>query len=382
MKIKVGVHDFGWTAMVSYTKQANPLSPMSGEEIYVLDVVAQVSMESSKNLGNVQQLRPPHPNESGTYELISFTFDCITAISTIRLKIPKDLKSSEARQSVGKNLLEGIKRMNGDIPELDPVEHMKMSNEALVKDIGQMKKLESRYKSHPIRNRADFREIEQRYEHKMHLKEEYEQCRHEFKKAKSLLQLEELDRRKRVLRRLDYCDENDTIKPKGRVACELSSADELLLTEMIFTAAFSDLSSEMAAALLSCFVFEERTNAGKMQEELSGHLRNLQNHARKIAKVSVEAKLDIDEEKYVESFGPQMMDVVLKWCSGSSFHEIVKSTDVFEGSIIRCMRRLEELLSQMVDAARSFGDMNLVEKFEKSRVLLKRDIVFSASLYL
>ena len=46
------------------------------------------------------------------------------------------------------------------------------------------------------------------------------------------------------------------------------------------------------------------------------------------------------------------------------------------------MRRLEELLSQMVDAARSFGEANLVEKFERSRVLLKRDIVFSASLYL
>jgi hypothetical protein len=36
----------------------------------------------------------------------------------------------------------------------------------------------------------------------------------DFKKAKSLLQEEELGCRKRVLRRLQYCDENDSITVK------------------------------------------------------------------------------------------------------------------------------------------------------------------------
>lgn len=52
------------------------------------------------------------------------------------------------------------------------------------------------------------------------------------------------------------------------------------------------------------------------------------------------------------------------------------------GSIIRCMRRLDELLNQMIDAATSMGDQGLKEKFEEARKQLKRDIVFSASLYL
>jgi ATP-dependent RNA helicase DOB1 len=46
------------------------------------------------------------------------------------------------------------------------------------------------------------------------------------------------------------------------------------------------------------------------------------------------------------------------------------------------MRRLEELLQEMTLAAKSMHDETLVEKFEKARVVLKRDIVFSASLYL
>ena len=38
-------------------------------------------------------------------------------------------------------------------------------------------------------------------------------------------------------------------------------------------------------------------------------------------------------------------------------------TDVFEGSIIRCMRRLEELLRQMTMAAKAIGNTNLENKF-------------------
>lgn len=37
-----------------------------------------------------------------------------------------------------------------------------------------------------------------------------------LKKAQSLLQLEELGQRKRVLRRLQYCDANDVITTKVR----------------------------------------------------------------------------------------------------------------------------------------------------------------------
>ncbi|NXJ31113.1 MTREX helicase, partial [Dicrurus megarhynchus] len=79
----------------------------------------------------------------------------------------------------------------------------------------------------------------------------------ELKKAQSLLQLDELKCRKRVLRRLQYCDENDVITQKGRVSCEVSAADELMLTEMMFGGIFTDLSTSQLAALLSCFVFEE-----------------------------------------------------------------------------------------------------------------------------
>ena len=56
-----------------------------------------------------------------------------------------------------------------------------------------------------------------------------------------MLQLDELKCRKRVLRRLGYATSQDVIERKGRVACELSAADELLLTEMLFNGLFNNL---------------------------------------------------------------------------------------------------------------------------------------------
>ena len=45
---------------------------------------------------------------------------------------------------------------------------------------------------------------------------------------------------------------------KGRVACEISTGDELLLTELIFNGVFNTLPPEHCAGLLSCFVFTEK----------------------------------------------------------------------------------------------------------------------------
>lgn len=61
---------------------------------------------------------------------------------------------------------------------------------------------------------------------------------------------------------------------------------------------------------------------------------------------------------------------------------MLKIADVFEGSIIRCIKRLEELLRQMADAAKAIGNTELEHKFNEATTKIKRDIVFAASLYL
>lgn len=154
----------------------------------------------------------------------------------------------------------------------------------------------------------------------------------ELKKAKSVLQMDELKCRKRVLRRLAYCTAADVIEVKGRVACELNGADELLMTEMVFNGLFNSLSVPQMTAILSCLVCDEKSSeTSKLVDELGTPLRQMQDLARRIAKVSIESNIELDEENYVEKFRPFLMDVVFAWCNGSSFLQICKMTDIFEG---------------------------------------------------
>ena len=63
-----------------------------------------------------------------------------------------------------------------------------------------------------------------------------------------------------TLHRLGYASSTDVIDVKGRVACEISSGDELLLTELLFNGVFNNLTAEQSVALLSCFVFQEKVH--------------------------------------------------------------------------------------------------------------------------
>jgi superfamily II RNA helicase len=59
-----------------------------------------------------------------------------------------------------------------------------------------------------------------------------------------------------------------------------------------------------------------------------------------------------------------------------------KMTDVYEGSLIRVFRRLEEALRQMAQAAKVMGSEDLESKFEEALGKVRRDIVAAQSLYL
>lgn len=201
--------------------------------------------------------------------------------------------------------------------------------------------------------------------------------------ALSVLQMEELKQRKRVLRRLGFINDADVVQLKARVACEISTGDELVLSELLFNRFFNELTPEQCSAALSCFIFEEKSNeTPALKEELSKPYREIQAQARIIAKISQESKLPVNEDEYVDGFKYQLMEVVYRWCNGASFAEICKMTDVYEGSLIRLFRRLEELIRQIAQAAKVMGSDELEQKFEVALTKVRRDIVAAQSLYL
>jgi ATP-dependent RNA helicase DOB1 len=76
------------------------------------------------------------------------------------------------------------------------------------------------------------------------------------------------------------------------------------------------------------------------------------------------------------------MNAAAAWARGQRFSEVIKMAEVFEGSLTRAVRRLEELLRQVAMGLNSVGDNELAARFEEARAAIKRDIIFAASLYL
>jgi ATP-dependent RNA helicase DOB1 len=149
-----------------------------------------------------------------------------------------------------------------------------------------MATLEERLRTSPLAADPQLEARVAAYERKTQLSAEAKVLKKAIKQATAVAQMDELKSRKRVLRRsvppirthphaphthptdvdmgglhdgrLGYTTAQDVIELKGRVACEISTGDELLLTELIFSGAFNPLSVEQTAALLSCFVSEEK----------------------------------------------------------------------------------------------------------------------------
>lgn len=197
---------------------------------------------------------------------------------------------------------------------------------------------------------------------------------------------DDLKSMKRAMRRLQILSKDDIVELKGRVAGCISSCDEILMTELVFSGFFNDMTPQEIPAILSAIINDEG-NAKNMKfsfknERLNSFYTTLTDIVKKLGEVFSDCKINIDQEAYANTIKPQLIEVTYMWCCGSSFAEILKLTDIFEGNIIRCLKRVDELLQELVNAAKAIGNRDLQEKFEAGQKMLVRGIVFAASLYL
>lgn len=87
--------------LIKYEKKPNPQNPLSPDLMYFIHAAVPLSKESAHRLRDTSQARPPQKGQRGQIEVLAFAFDAISAVSKVRLKIPQELKTFEAKQSVG-----------------------------------------------------------------------------------------------------------------------------------------------------------------------------------------------------------------------------------------------------------------------------------------
>jgi antiviral helicase SKI2 len=76
-----------------------------------------------------------------------------------------------------------------------------------------------------------------------------------------------------------------------------------------------------------------------------------------------------------------LVEVVYEWARGMSFNRITNLTDVMEGTIVRVITRLDETCREVKSAAKLIGDPALYLKMQAGQEMIKRDVIFAASLY-
>jgi ATP-dependent RNA helicase DOB1 len=175
-----------------------------------------------------------------------------------------------------------------------------------------------------LHNSPRLTELYEQYAEKVDLTTKIKAIKKQITEAMSILQLDELKCRKRVLRRFGFINEADVVQLKARVACEISTGDELMLSELLFNGFFNNLTPEQVASVMSCFVFEEKVKEAPTltKDELAKPLKEIQSQARIIAKVSQESKMAVNEDEYVQSFHWELMEVIYEWSQGKSFADI------------------------------------------------------------
>lgn len=154
-------------------------------------------------------------------------------------------------------------------------------------------------------------QLMQQYKKKHELLEKSRALREEARNCQSIAMKDDLKRMKRVLKKLGHVDAGGVIQTKGRTACEVNTANELVVVELMFTGVFNDLSVEQCVALLSCMTFDERGKddddpAKGMKSYLAKPFFKLQEVARTVARVESACGIDINEDEFVEKFNPGM----------------------------------------------------------------------------
>jgi len=217
------------------------------------------------------------------------------------------------------------------------------------------------------------------------IKEHISQLRHSLS-DQNLQLLPDYEQRIQVLKQLQFIDESARIQLKGKVACEIHSGDELVLTELILDNVLADYEPAEIAALLSAFVFQEKTET---QPNLTGNLERgkdtiiaISEKVNEVQTLHQVIQSADDSNDFISRPRFGLMEVVYEWARGMSFKNITDLTDVLEGTIVRTITRLDETCREVKNAARIIGDPELYQKMQTAQEMIKRDITAVASLYM
>ena len=184
-----------------------------------------------------------------------------------------------------------------------------------------------------------------------------------------------------ILKNLNYVEADETLTMKGRIACEMTTSNELIATEIIFHNVLEPLNPPETAAILSSLVFQEKKGeSSKLTTRMEIARDQIEEIYEALSILQTDEGIFSDpDNKSPINFG--LAAVVYQWSRGAPFKDVKAMTLVQEGDIVRCVTRLDQLCTDIRNAARITGNASLYRKMEATSQCIKRDIMFAASMY-
>jgi len=342
LDVSIDGEHFGWGVLTTFKKRggtgsggdAGRLASLSNQPTYTLEVLlpcvdrhfdstdGKGLEEDTSNApllwrGTAKQCRPQKPgvDDEKVISMRVFTIglENIDRVSAVRIFTPNAVQSPEARKKVAMAVKEVQKRFPDGVPLLDPIKDLKIRDENFTTLMERADALSKRLSAHKLAvefSQEDRVRLVQAYEKKMDLKERARLLMDEARNFQSMAMKDDLKKMKRVLKKLGHVDANGVIQTKGRTACEINTADELVVTELIFTGVFKSLTVEQSVALLSTMTFGEPINDDEPTKGLKSFLLNpfykLQEVAKTVAQTQISCNLDVDEDAFLNKFNPAM----------------------------------------------------------------------------
>ncbi|KAL0270353.1 UNVERIFIED_CONTAM: hypothetical protein PYX00_007793 [Menopon gallinae] len=288
-------------------------------------------------------------------------------------------KTVEELTEITQNVVKGDLQLE----YLNLLKGVRIFNEEHIKMISDLTRLKSEIESFPSENVLVYEGQLKEIFRVKYLEKKRENLKY-LLSYKSMSLYPEYQSRLLVLRKLKYIDSNNSVQMKGNVACEMSN-HELLITELVLRNALNDLQPAEIAALLSCFVYQGKKNNEffEVTANLQAGIDMIQEVAKEVWETERECGLRQNEASgNEENLNFELVPVVYEWARGKEFSQIMTLTDVQEGIIVRCIQQLSETIRDVKDAARIIGEPTLQQKMEDACNAIKRDIVFTASLYM
>ena len=346
---------------------------------------------------------------------VAFRINDFEKISQIKISLPENLNSNSSLKKIEKiyqQLSQSLINKNNKKEKInykfmDPIKDMKINDQNFILNNSNIEKINSELKNiektflNSYGKIIDLSENLEKilnndiivsYKQKLSLRTQIKYLINELNVLNRLVLNEELINMKKVLMRLNYLDKNNLVTFKGQVACYITSGDTIILTEMLFNGFLNRMPENDIGVILSCFVGGEGATFKKDKQivEEDGHLMKLYSDLKKVIEsvvdIYIEYKINIkDKESYIKLFRYDMMKSILYWINGEkTFAEICddKISDIYEGSLVRTIRRLDELIKELILCVDLIGNNNLKEKLENISKKIKRGIPFTASLYL